>query len=275
MSPGSNTESYPAFAHIGLRENPGKTSTSLTQWNQYRARPVYEKFLLSGPTLRPTLMIRQRGHWVSMRFCPVMGGSFEFQPEYPTPLRISSVLFQSRSFTSLPLDNSDFQQTTVYMCSRDANIGKRNETNVRNVTTDVLNVKNVSIGAVTRLVCLGMVRISCLYAIRALYGNERYYFEQDGAPSHYHRDVRTYLDETVPVQDYVGLDTFYGVMKTLFYEKLSTILQDVRDLLVDLVSVDRTKYNLSTVGGRQDADNRDEWRYIVNEAKKLLGFEMP
>ncbi|KAJ4451364.1 hypothetical protein ANN_02826 [Periplaneta americana] len=29
MSPGSSTESYPAFAHIGLRENPGKTSTRL------------------------------------------------------------------------------------------------------------------------------------------------------------------------------------------------------------------------------------------------------
>ncbi|KAJ4438239.1 hypothetical protein ANN_14178 [Periplaneta americana] len=28
MSPGSNTESYLAFAHTGLRENPGKTSTS-------------------------------------------------------------------------------------------------------------------------------------------------------------------------------------------------------------------------------------------------------
>ncbi|KAJ4450229.1 hypothetical protein ANN_01648 [Periplaneta americana] len=28
MSPGSSAESYPAFAHIGLRENPGKTSTS-------------------------------------------------------------------------------------------------------------------------------------------------------------------------------------------------------------------------------------------------------
>ncbi|KAJ4434091.1 hypothetical protein ANN_16411 [Periplaneta americana] len=28
MSPGSSTESYPAFARIGLRENPGKTSTS-------------------------------------------------------------------------------------------------------------------------------------------------------------------------------------------------------------------------------------------------------
>ncbi|KAJ4438011.1 hypothetical protein ANN_13950 [Periplaneta americana] len=27
MSPGSSTDSYPAFAHIGLRENPGTTST--------------------------------------------------------------------------------------------------------------------------------------------------------------------------------------------------------------------------------------------------------
>ncbi|KAJ4429788.1 hypothetical protein ANN_21992 [Periplaneta americana] len=32
MSPGSNTESYPAFAHIGLRENPGKTSTRRLEW---------------------------------------------------------------------------------------------------------------------------------------------------------------------------------------------------------------------------------------------------
>ncbi|KAJ4441596.1 hypothetical protein ANN_11452 [Periplaneta americana] len=30
MSPGSSTESYPAFARIGLRENPEKTSTSLS-----------------------------------------------------------------------------------------------------------------------------------------------------------------------------------------------------------------------------------------------------
>ncbi|KAJ4430949.1 hypothetical protein ANN_19542 [Periplaneta americana] len=29
MSPGSSTESYPAFAHIGLRENPEKTSTRI------------------------------------------------------------------------------------------------------------------------------------------------------------------------------------------------------------------------------------------------------
>ncbi|KAJ4447470.1 hypothetical protein ANN_09477 [Periplaneta americana] len=30
MSPGSNTESYPAFAHIGLRENPGKNLNQIT-----------------------------------------------------------------------------------------------------------------------------------------------------------------------------------------------------------------------------------------------------
>ncbi|KAJ4441971.1 hypothetical protein ANN_11835 [Periplaneta americana] len=30
MSPGSSTESYPAFAPLGLRENPGKTSTRTT-----------------------------------------------------------------------------------------------------------------------------------------------------------------------------------------------------------------------------------------------------
>ncbi|KAJ4441332.1 hypothetical protein ANN_11187 [Periplaneta americana] len=30
MSPGSNIESYPAFAHIGLRENPGKNLNQIT-----------------------------------------------------------------------------------------------------------------------------------------------------------------------------------------------------------------------------------------------------
>ncbi|KAJ4445044.1 hypothetical protein ANN_06843 [Periplaneta americana] len=30
MSPGSNTESYPAFAHIVLRENPGKSLNQVT-----------------------------------------------------------------------------------------------------------------------------------------------------------------------------------------------------------------------------------------------------
>ncbi|KAJ4446684.1 hypothetical protein ANN_13381 [Periplaneta americana] len=37
MNPGSSTESYPAFAHIGLRENPGKTSTRHAEGGQVRA----------------------------------------------------------------------------------------------------------------------------------------------------------------------------------------------------------------------------------------------
>jgi hypothetical protein len=45
-----------------------------------------------------------------------------------------------------------------------------------------------------------MLRTSILPVIHALYENEHFYFQQDGAPPHYHQDVRTYLDETVPGQ---------------------------------------------------------------------------
>ncbi|KAJ4425685.1 hypothetical protein ANN_27881 [Periplaneta americana] len=41
---------------------------------------------------------------------------------------------------ALNIDDSDFQQTICYRCSRDANIGKRNETSVRNVTTVEMDV---------------------------------------------------------------------------------------------------------------------------------------
>ncbi|KAJ4434555.1 hypothetical protein ANN_23117 [Periplaneta americana] len=38
MSPGSNTESYPAFAHIGLRKNPGKNLNQGTEtWTLRRS----------------------------------------------------------------------------------------------------------------------------------------------------------------------------------------------------------------------------------------------
>ncbi|KAJ4442209.1 hypothetical protein ANN_12075 [Periplaneta americana] len=35
MSPGFNTENYPAFAHVGLRENPEKTSTSYNHGSDF------------------------------------------------------------------------------------------------------------------------------------------------------------------------------------------------------------------------------------------------
>ncbi|KAJ4445182.1 hypothetical protein ANN_06983 [Periplaneta americana] len=43
MSPGSNTESYPAFAHIGLRKTPEKTSTS------YLAKSLHHIGILESP----------------------------------------------------------------------------------------------------------------------------------------------------------------------------------------------------------------------------------
>jgi len=43
-----------------------------------------------------------------------------------------------------------------------------------------------------------MLRTSILPAIRTLFGNGRFYFQQDGALPHFHRDVRAYLDENLP-----------------------------------------------------------------------------
>ena len=36
--------------------------------------------------------------------------------------------------------------------------------------------------------------------IQNLYGDELFYMQQDGAPPHYHRDIRLYLDRTLPVR---------------------------------------------------------------------------
>ena len=43
---------------------------------------------------------------------------------------------------------------------------------------------------VTGQVCLKTLRVSVLPAIHTLYGNEEFYFQQDGAPPRYHRDIR-------------------------------------------------------------------------------------
>nr|CAI5843587.1 unnamed protein product [Callosobruchus analis] len=45
-----------------------------------------------------------------------------------------------------------------------------------------------------------MLADSIFPAIRALYGNDDFYFQQDGAPPHYHRDVRAYLDQNLSGQ---------------------------------------------------------------------------
>ncbi|KAJ4448759.1 hypothetical protein ANN_00150 [Periplaneta americana] len=45
MSPGSNTESYPAFAHIGLRENPGKNLNQEKEMEELRQKYEAERKL--------------------------------------------------------------------------------------------------------------------------------------------------------------------------------------------------------------------------------------
>ncbi|KAJ4435125.1 hypothetical protein ANN_23701 [Periplaneta americana] len=49
----------------------------------------------------------------------------------------------------------------------------------------------------TSVVYLEMLQTTIVSAIQELYGDERFYLQQDGAPAHYQRDVRVYLDETI------------------------------------------------------------------------------
>jgi hypothetical protein len=51
-------------------------------------------------------------------------------------------------------------------------------------------------GTVTGPMYLNMFWTSILPAIYQLYRNEPFYFQEDGAPSHHHRDIRSYIDET-------------------------------------------------------------------------------
>jgi len=55
-------------------------------------------------------------------------------------------------------------------------------------------------GTVTGQVYLDMLRTSILPAIHTLFGNGQFYFQQDGAPLHFHRDVTAYLNEKLPGQ---------------------------------------------------------------------------
>ncbi|UYV78545.1 hypothetical protein LAZ67_16001960 [Cordylochernes scorpioides] len=55
-------------------------------------------------------------------------------------------------------------------------------------------------GTVTGINYLTMLADSIFPAIPALYGNDDFYFQLDGAPPHYHRDVRAYLDKNLSGQ---------------------------------------------------------------------------
>jgi hypothetical protein len=52
-------------------------------------------------------------------------------------------------------------------------------------------------GNVTGESYLPMLDNSLLRAIGELHGNERFYYQQDGAPPHYHGDVRAYIVQNI------------------------------------------------------------------------------
>jgi hypothetical protein len=95
-------------------------------------------------------------------------------------------------------------------------------------------------GTVTGQVYLDVLHTSILPAIHTLFGNDQFYFQQDGAPPHFHQDVRAFLDENLPGQwigrrgavefpprspDLTPLDFYlWGTLKDVVYcRKLATL----------------------------------------------------
>ena len=50
----------------------------------------------------------------------------------------------------------------------------------------------------TGLVYLNLLQQSVVPSISKHFEEEEFYFQQDGAPPHYHRDVRSFFDEILP-----------------------------------------------------------------------------
>jgi len=89
-----------------------------------------------------------------------------------------------------------------------------------------------------------MLRLSILPAIRALYENSDVFYQQDGAPAPYHRDVRAFLNENLqghrigrrgtfefppPSPDLTPLDFYHwGTLKDVVYRKKPATLGDLR-----------------------------------------------
>lgn len=99
-------------------------------------------------------------------------------------------------------------------------------------------------GTVTGEAYLEMLRSSILPAIRALYENSELFYQQDGAPPHYRRDVRAFLDENLqghwigrrgtfefpPRSPDLTPPDFYlwGTLKDVVYRKKPTTLGGLR-----------------------------------------------
>ena len=99
-------------------------------------------------------------------------------------------------------------------------------------------------GTVTSEAYLEMLRLSILPAILALYENSELFYQQDGAPPHYHRGVWAFLDENLQGHwigqrgtfefpprslDLTPLDFYlWGTLKDVVYRKKPATLGDFR-----------------------------------------------
>ena len=102
-------------------------------------------------------------------------------------------------------------------------------------------------GTVTGEAYLVMLRSSILPAIRALHKNSDVFYQQDGAPSHYHRDVRAFLDENLQghwigrrgtfefpprLPDLTPLDFYlWGTLKDVVFRKQPATQGDLRAVI--------------------------------------------
>ncbi|KAJ4437059.1 hypothetical protein ANN_17194 [Periplaneta americana] len=72
MSPGSNTESYPAFAHIGSRENPGKNLNQVTSPDR-ESNPGHVVSRPDALTVTPQVWTRQNiANGLIVRHYPIL-----------------------------------------------------------------------------------------------------------------------------------------------------------------------------------------------------------
>ncbi|KAJ4436854.1 hypothetical protein ANN_16986 [Periplaneta americana] len=117
MGPGSSTESYPAFAHIGLRENPGKNLNQVTCPDR-ESNPGHLVSRLDVLTVTPQMMEgifssskpRVVGHVLAIYF-------LAFVPDWPTRLRTAAnIILENPKLTSdLAFIKANFGKLPAYI----------------------------------------------------------------------------------------------------------------------------------------------------------------
>ena len=94
---------------------------------------------------------------------------------------------------------------------------------------------------------MNLLQQSVMPSIKKDFEDEEFYFQQDGAPPHYHRDVRFFLDEVLPNRwigrrgfveypprspDLTPLDFFlWGYLKDKVYATKPTTVAELREAI--------------------------------------------